>query len=138
MLQLLIEYQMNQKYCVSYFTEIDSVFALLDQFWIRQYVLDILLCYLVVHLVIEEWMEQTKCVSYSNINDSVLLHNLTNKNYDTMCYLIYFVHLWINISLKNAWSRHSVIDILIFCIQFCCTIWQMKNKTLCVSKSNVL
>ena len=94
----------------------------------RHYVLDNLLCWYRKHLVTEEWLKQTHCVSYfTKIHFGCFIIWPVHK-VDTMCYLRYCVDLVCIHSLNSYLSRHTTLDVSLRLILFSSMIWPVKKS----------
>ena len=89
-------------------------------------------------MVIEEWMKETHCVSYSTKIDSHMLQCLTNEKSshylldNLMCKsMVYLV-------IEEWLCRHTVWDSFLKQIQHCCSSPPVKKHTLCVRYFTVL
>ena len=105
---------------------------------IRHHLLVHLLCYFVIHLIIEEKIKQTHCVRYSTKIDSNFLHYLNGEKIRKYVVAHYSVNWRYNFSIQSEWSRHTILAILYWFIQLCCIIWPVHNQKLCVIKFTVI
>ena len=85
---------------------------------IRHHVLVNLLCWLLLHLFIEEWLNQTQFVRYYTKIYFGFLMILSVHKSDTMCQLSYCVVCVYIMSLKIDLNRHTLLAVSLRFILF--------------------